>query len=688
MRIVLLLILMNSVSTFTLYGQDTIPTIIIEKLEDALENQAEEEEIDINNIADDLSFFSKDPVDLNAVTEVQLEEMQILNSIQIQDFLSYRNVFGPIYSEYELQAIRSFDMETIKEFIPFVKVSGNNEQRTFKLKQILQEGTSQLIFKSKRVLEEQQGYISENGEEPDYRGDRNHHFARYKFDYGQVFKVGFTGEKDPGEEFFTGSNSQGFDFYSGYITARDIKGWLKDVTVGDYTISMGQGLILHNSFGGRKSSQVMNIKKGGRVIKPYSSVNEANLFRGAATTIGLHKNLNLSVFHSNVNVSGNVNVDTVINAGFSEVTSVIINGFHRTENEISRKNSVQIQSTGFALEYKRKALGLSFNGLRSRFNNPFNPNTEQLYRRYTFSGDQLTNASLGYSYRLRNFNFFGEIASSDNGAVAQIHGVLLGLDRKIDLSFSFRDYPRDYQALNPNAFAEASRPFNERGFYMGLSMRPTKRWLINSYVDMWRNPWLSFRRDAPGGGVDYFTRIEYNIKRKLNVYAQYKYEEKLLNINGDAPIDRAGLTKLHRLRLNLSQTVNKSISLKTRAEFSFFNINDTWSKGSLFFQDINYKPEGSNYQLTARFSIFDTDNFDTRIYAYENDILYEFSIPFYQNRGTRYYVKAKYRFSRLLSAEMRLSRTHLSNQDSSGSAGQLINGPDRTEIKALVRFKF
>ena len=144
-------------------AQDTIPTIIIEKLEDALENQAEVAEIDINNIADDLSYFSRSPLDLNKISEVQMEEMQILNSIQIQDFLSYRDIFGPFYSTYELQAIKSMDIETIRDFLPYVKVSGNNEQKTFNLSDILSEGTSQVLFKWKRILEDRDGFESKDG---------------------------------------------------------------------------------------------------------------------------------------------------------------------------------------------------------------------------------------------------------------------------------------------------------------------------------------------------------------------------------------------------------------------------------------------------------------------------------------------------------------------------------------------
>lgn len=681
-------LLLFTLSVSMAIGQDTIPVIIIQKLEDALENQNEEAEVDISNIAEDLTFYSKNPLDLNSVTEEELNEMQILNSLQIQNFLAYRNQYGPIYSFYELQSVPTFDLESIREIRPFVKVSGNAEQRTFNFNDILREGNSQLFFKWKSILEDRRGFESENGEPPSYLGDPNHLFARYKFDYGQIFKFGITGEKDPGEQFFTGSNTNGFDYYSGYITAREINGWLKDVTLGDYTISMGQGLILHNSFGGSKSSDVMNIKKGGRAIKPYSSVNEVNLFRGAATTLALHNTLDFTVFYSKANLDGTLRQDTIIDTGFGTISSVVQDGFHRTESEIAKQNSVSLQSTGVILNYNHKSLNLSLNGLRSEFSVPLNP-TMDLYRQYRFAGDVLTNVSAGYGYRWRNFNFFGEVAASDNEATAQIHGLLLSLDRNIDISLSYRNYDRAYQVLNANAFGEASTPTNEKGLYLGLVIKPYKGFIYRGYIDMWQNPWVGFRRDAPARGVEYFSKLEYNIKRKLNVYAQYKFEQKMRNTNVEnTPIDAVGVSNLHRLRIHLTHNVSKSFTIKSRAEFSLFDFQGERSNGSLFYQDLVFTPEGGNYSISARYALFDTDNFDSRIYMYENDILYEFSIPFYQNRGSRYYIKAKYRFSRLLSAEMRISRTHFDNVDSHGSSGQFIDGPDKTEIKALVKFKF
>ena len=106
------------------------------------------------------------------------------------------------------------------------------------------------------------------------------------------------------------------------------------------------------------------------------------------------------------------------------------------------------------------------------------------------------------------------------------------------------------------------------------------------------------------------------------------------------------------------------------------------------FQDLILKPKNIPMSATFRYAIFDTDNYDSRIYAYENDLLYEFSIPSYFNRGFRTYLNLRYRINRNLTAEARISRTYLNNEDSIGSALDEINGNKRTDVKAQLRFKF
>jgi len=76
------------------------------------------------------------------------------------------------------------------------------------------------------------------------------------------------------------------------------------------------------------------------------------------------------------------------------------------------------------------------------------------------------------------------------------------------------------------------------------------------------------------------------------------------------------------------------------------------------------------------------------VYAYENDVLYAFSFPFYADKGTRAYLLARYRLSRSIDLYARLAQTIYTNRNKSGSGLDLIEGNARTEIKAQMRIRF
>jgi hypothetical protein len=54
----------------------------------------------------------------------------------------------------------------------------------------------------------------------------------------------------------------------------------------------------------------------------------------------------------------------------------------------------------------------------------------------------------------------------------------------------------------------------------------------------------------------------------------------------------------------------------------------------------------------ARFCPFYTDDWDSRIYVYENDLLYSFSIPALYGKGSRSYIMTKWKISDF--AELRI----------------------------------
>ena len=112
--------------------------------------------------------------------------------------------------------------------------------------------------------------------------------------------LGLTAEKDRGEEFFKGSNPYGFDFYSFHFALRQYTQSLKALVVGDFTANFGQGLVLAGGFQGGKGGTGVGVKRSGRSVAPYTSVNEDAHFRGLATTLVISRALEFTGFVSRV----------------------------------------------------------------------------------------------------------------------------------------------------------------------------------------------------------------------------------------------------------------------------------------------------------------------------------------------------------------------------------------------------
>jgi hypothetical protein len=683
------IILLFFLSTVASLGQSDSIDLYLERLIEAYaENNDGGESFDYAANFEVLDDIRKRPYDLNKVSEEELNNLFFLNASQRQAIVNHRIEYGDFISLEELQSVDELDNDVIKIISFFLTVTPRVENE-FKLGNIFAAPKQTLFLKYKRVMQSRSGYEKDTNGISNYLGDPNHLFMRYRFDSNNNFALGFTAEKDPGEQFFTGSNKKGFDYYSGYIFIKNVSRRIKSIALGDYTLSFGQGLILHNDFGAGKSAFVMNIKKGGRVIRPYSSVNESNYFRGAAVTILPAKNMELTLLYSNKKIDGSINNDTLDIDGFDEVTSILRDGYHRTEAEITKQNSLTQTNFGGRLSYKKGNVSLGLHHLTYIFSNEYSRSNEP-YNLYTFRGTQLGNTGIDYNYYYKNFTFFGEVARSDNGSLAQIHSLLMPLDRRLDFSISYRNFAPDYQVLEANAFSEASLPINEKALYMGIEARPNNAWKFSTYLDFWKNPWLKYRVDAPSDGKEVLVRAEYTIKRKFNVYLQYRYEAKYLNNSiPDAKIDYIVPIIQNRLRFHAAHKVNKEIELRSRAELSWYSKEGKTTKGYMVYQDLIFKPIGKSYSFSARYALFDTDGFDTRIYTYENDILYEFAIPFFSNTGKRAYINFRHKLTDYLTWEARYAVTSYDNLTALSDGGnEEITGSVKSDVKFQLKMSF
>lgn len=82
-----------------------------------------------------------------------------------------------------------------------------------------------------------------------------------------------------------------------------------------------------------------------------------------------------------------------------------------------------------------------------------------------------------------------------------------------------------------------------------------------------------------------------------------------------------------------------------------------------------------------RLQYFETGSYNSRLYAYENDVLYSYSIPVFSDKGIRYYLSYNYDLTKKISFWFRWAQTIYSGNGVIGSGSDEIEGNRKTEIK-------
>jgi hypothetical protein len=647
-----------------------------ELLENFFRDNESASESDAQMYLELLDQYKSRPINLNKVTKDGLMDLRFLNELLIDQFIAYRTQFGPFLNAMELQAIPEWDVSDIKRLLAFAQVETNLDTRNVNLLRGLYEGNNELLVRW--------GHPTPFAYAGKSEGSGNGWGLRYKHTFDNRLRFGFTAESDPGEAVFKGSNKNGFDFYSAHLFVQNPNKWVKTVALGDYSARFGQGLLLQTGFAPGKSAETVAIARGGRKINAYGAFGESYFFRGVATTLSLGKHVELTVLYSNRRRDGNVQLPDTSSSLFTEstFTSLQTSGLHRTPSEISDERSLRENIGGVSGTYVGKNGQISANGLYIVYDKAWSP-SEAAYRRYAFRGKSLSAVSVDYNYRYRNWLLFGETARSDNGGVASVNGLLLSPDRHVTLSAVHRSLAANYQSIYGNPFAEVSGASNEKGMYVGADIRWIRRIQINVYADVWKHPWLRFGVSAPSQGHEYLARVFWTKSKTFSAYLLYQSETKEV----DKTIEGVtGLIENRRERVRLHATYKASTALEFRSRIEWTTVTPKGyarAQGFIAYQEVVCKPPGSPISGSFRYAIYDTDNYDTRVYAYENDLFAAVSIPAFSGRGTRYYINLSWRVNKWLRLEGRLEQTLQTRAiTTSGAVG------DRTFFKLQARMGF
>lgn len=674
------------------WSQLTEKEEIIQTRIEFLSEQLENEEIDLTDVVVQLNYYFDHPLNLNSASAEQLRELALLTEVQVADLLLHRKMFGKFISIYEIQSLQFWNIQTIRMILPFVRVDDKLDQVHMDLKEIVKNSTFEAYLRYQRILEEKAGYeqvpdsvlLSSNQY---YHGNSDRYYARFRYSYLTNFSIGVTMEKDPGETFFSGAQKDGFDYYSGHLFFKGGK-YLRSVAIGDYQVQIGQGLNLWSGYAFRKTADVVNVKRSANPLKPYTSVDETRFMRGAAVDLA-YKNWSLLTFFSRKGVDGSITSDS-LNKDEEYASSINLSGFHRTNSEIEKKSSMVEYLAGANLRYSNRAFSFGIAAIHQAYDKPFVRDTA-LYNQFAFRGKETTNISADYSFVKRNINLFGELSYAGfSQRIAFVQGLLIALDRRVSLAMIYRSYDRGYHSFYTAGFAEAANTNNERGLYTGLRMNLSKSIEIQSYADLFSFPWLRYRVNAPSSGYEYLIQPTYRPNKTVEVYLRYREQQKGINSDfTDGSIRQLVDAVQRNYRINVNLKLTESIRVKSRAEWVTIDRADRdQSKGFILTQDLQWNPKNLPLDVTLRYAFFDTDSYDSRIYTYENNALYTFSIPAYYYQGSRFYILLRYRFLRVCDLWVRYGQTLYNNRESVGTGAEMTNGSTRTDLTIQLRIKF
>lgn len=659
--------------------EESIDELLLEQIQEELG-----EHVDVSEISEKLHHYLKNPLDLNTASETDLTTLFFLSPQQIDNLIDHRTSSGPFVSILELQAINGFDIQLIERIIPFVRIAPTSSLKGLTLKTMMGKDESMLMVRYGRNLESTAGYQVQEEGRSKYLGDPNRYAVRYRWNYDNQIRMALNMEKDAGEPFFKEKQRYGFDFYSGHVEIRSLNRYVKRLVLGDYALQFGQGLVTWNGLSFGKGAWIGSVARQGRGLVPYSSMNESNFQRGLAASIEIGT-VQWTPFIAYNQLSGKVEEFD----GERIISSINMSGLHRTENEQSYRKAIGqvVYGSNFRYRYKRLKAGVTYMG--STYDGTKIRGSD-LRQKFDLNGKNLHIVGAHYNYSFRNYYFFGETAYSVGGGWATNNGVIASVHSKLSLFANYRNYRRDYHTIYGQSLGEGSQLANEKGIYTGLVYHPSRKIEWVNYVDLFQFPWLRYRVDAPSSGADFLSQFTYTWYKIGKLTFRYRYRIKQentaiaeRNTNLLADVNR------HQFRIDFQYKLSDTWRIRTRGEIMRFEKESTnRSDGFLCYQDAFWQLRKPQLHLNIRLAYFDTDNYDSRIYAYENDVLYASGFPMYYDKGIRSYLNIRYKIKRNLDIWTRYALTYYFQRNEIGSGLDLIDGAKKTDLKVQLRWQW
>lgn len=620
-------------------------------------------EVEYEQLQADLYAIHESPIELNHTSDEELSQLYFLSPQQIDDILLYADKH-PFESLYELRLIPSLADYEIRDLLPFVKVTPPSAD----------ESAYNTIKYAHDVFTRARHELTMRVDARDIEdfGGSDPMFVRtkYRFDYQRRVIFGAQLSRPEG--------GQARDLqYGAYLQLRDIHPNLHNVVAGNFQAAFGQGLVFAPVFHNGKSAYVQSVAQNREGLRYYSSADGAGLHGAGATA----------------------------RWQWSKATRLDVTALY----SLKRANdSTWHHLIGANMTFRHRHLQVELNAAQNIWSDSIHPYNNATYNHRYFRGSH--QAVIGASARYNHgwFDAFAEIATAENyerfphptptqssyfptNAPSQSNNFPTNAPHwGIGIIAGSRFYPMDgvalialYRYYSPYfdnvlgyAFSETSRIGDENGAYLGIEIKRWKGWKISSYGDI-------FRFSNPKYGIPYAPAVGYDVildfTRTFSVGNTNRTE---WWINGRLRARKKGDISTYSARAQFNWQ-RGGWSLRTIAEGNMTHESGTTGYGVSIAQDAGYAFRDVPLSLRGRLQYFDARNWDNRIYMYEHDVLYAFSIPAIYGLGGRAYICLRWQIMQKLALYLRVSETVYDPRWATAHKRAMT----RTDVHVLLRAK-
>ena len=636
-------------------GQDEKVTQIISSIAEELADDETDPEA-VALYIEKLYDLNEKPVQLNSADENELSRLFFLTDFQIKSLADYVHSSGNIYSVYEIANIPGFDQELVETIIPFISVE--KEKTTTKdpvpIKQNLLSNYS----------------IKFPHSDTSFLGPPFKLLTRYRLIAGR-FSAALTAEKDYGEKLLSGKPMLP-DFLTASV-AWSGNGLIRKIIIGDFGARFGIGTAINTSLRTGLSLTSSGYLSGGEEIRSYTSTDENNYFRGAVARFQL-KRIGLTAFYSLNRIDG-----TLIAAdGTLEnyVGSFYTSGLHDTKGSFKKKDTVAETSYGINLTYNlnNSKLGISWAGIR--FSLPVNltgPDPEDLY---SFAGIRNTIFSAYYKASLGKMVFYGEISANPDKRLAFVQGLSFRPADRLNINLLYRNYDPGFTSFHGSGPFSSSAGDNVKGIFANFTFEAARHVFISAGCDLRYYPWVKYRCSAPSMAKSMDVKIKYLPSEKISAEAVYSYRFTMLDAGETYGTEKQENIVSNAFKGVLNYSISGNLTIALRIDHKV--TDPAGSKGWLLLNDLKYSFRKVPVSVWLRYCIFKTDDWSSKLYTYENDLLYSFSIPALSGEGSRSYMMVSFKARKFIEFRIKYGITGLINSGESNEKKEL-----RMQVKLL-----